>query len=292
MPAAGQAASHGVPALPVPLLSSRRRDWHGIAIELHHFRGVDAWVPIREHVVGVHLSGSVNLLQARGRRSLIKHVRAGDVTITPFGEPKRFQHAGENVVLILKVTPAFVQEVAGDEYALDPARFELRENFGVRDPELVKIGKQLLAGLELEGPASRLQIDSLAIELAVHMLRRHCTTATTELRTASSLPPRKLKRVLEYIDGNLRDDMTLPDLAKLVAISPGHFAHMFRQTTGLPPHQFVLERRIERAKGLLRDTDLPITEIAQQVGCASHSHLSAMFHRDTGLTPSEYRKQA
>jgi AraC family transcriptional regulator len=292
MPAAGQAASHGAPALPVPLLSSRRRDWHGIAIELHHFRGVDAWVPIREHVVGVHLSGSVNLLQARGRRSLIKHVRAGDVTITPFGEPKRFQHAGENVVLILKVTPAFVQEVAGDEYALDPARFELRENFGVRDPELVKIGKQLLAGLELEGPASRLQIDSLAIELAVHMLRRHCTTTTTELRTASNLPPRKLKRVLEYIDGNLRDDMTLPDLAKLVAMSPGHFAHMFRQTTGLPPHQFVLERRMERAKGLLRDTDLLITEIAQQVGCASHSHLSAMFHRDTGLTPSEYRKQA
>ena len=59
-------------ALPSPLLSSRCRNWPGIVVELHHFRGVDALVPIREHVVGVHLSGSVNLLQARGRRTCIR----------------------------------------------------------------------------------------------------------------------------------------------------------------------------------------------------------------------------
>jgi AraC family transcriptional regulator len=286
-----QAAANAA-ALPAPLLSSRRRNWHGIAVELHHFRGVDALVPMREHVVGVHLSGSVNLLQARGRRTCVKHVRAGDVTITPFGEPKRFQHAGENVVLLLKLAPVFVQEVAGEEYALDPTRFELRENFGAPDPELVTIGKQLLAGLELEGAPGRLHIDSLATHLAVHLLRHHCTTALSERKAASYLSQRKLQRVLDYIDANLRDDMALADLAKLVAMSPGHFAHLFRHTTGLPPHRFVLERRIERAKALLRDTDLPITEIAQQVGCASHSHLSVMFHRDTGLTPSDYRRQA
>jgi AraC family transcriptional regulator len=274
------------------LLSSRCRNWHGITVELHHFRCVDALVPIRQHTVGVHLAGSVNLLQARGRRTCIKHVRAGDVTITPFGEPKRFQHAGENVVLILRLAPAFVQQVAGDEYALDPTRFELRENFGAPDPELVTLGKQLLAGLELEGPPSRLHIDSLATHLAVHLLRHHCTTAVSERGVASNLSQRKLQRVLDYVDANLRDDMALSDLARLVAMSPGHFAHLFRQTTGLPPHRFVLQRRIERAKALLRDTDLPITEIAQQVGCASHSHLSVMFHRDTGLTPSDYRRQA
>ena len=287
-----QAAAKAAPALPAPLLSSQSRNWHGIAVELHHFRGVDALVPMREHVIGVHVAGSVNLLQARGRRTCIKHVRAGDVTITPFGEPKRFQHAGENVVILLKIAPAFVQDVAGDVYALDPTRFELRENFGGPDPDLVSIGKQLLAGLELEGMPSRMQIDSLATHLAVHLLRHHCTTAMSERRAASDLPPRKLQRVLDYVEANLRDDMALADLAKLVAMSPGHFAHLFRQTTGLPPHRYVLERRVERAKALLRDTDLPITEIAQLVGCASHSHLSVMFHRDTGLTPSDYRRQA
>jgi len=287
-PAAARAAT----ALPAPLLSSRCRNWHGITVELHHFRGVDALVPVREHIVGVHISGAVNLLQSRGRRTCIKHVRAGDVTITPAGEPKRFQHAGENVVLMLKLAPAFVQDVAGDEYALDPARFELRENFGAPDSELVTFGRQLLAALEPEGPAARLQVDALATELAVHLLRRHCTTAMSERRSASNLSARKLQRVLDYVEANLREDIALADLARLVAMSPGHFAHLFRQTTGLPPHRFVLERRIARAKMLLRDTALPITEIAQQVGCASHSHLSVMFHRDTGVTPSDYRRDA
>ncbi|MEO6408212.1 MAG: AraC family transcriptional regulator [Burkholderiaceae bacterium] len=286
-----QAAARLAAALPAPLLSSRSRNWHGVTVELHHFRGVDAMMPMREHLVGIHLSGSVNLRQTRGRRSAVVHVRPGDVTISPFGEPKRFQHAGENVVLLLRIAPAFVQDIAGEEYALDPLRFELREAFGTPDVELVTLGKQLLAGLELEGLPSRLQIESLAAQLALHLLRHHCTRAVSERRAASNLSPRKLQRVLDYIESSLRDDVALADLARLVAMSPGHFAHLFRHTTGLPPHRFVLERRIERAKSLLRDTELPITEIAQQVGCASHSHLSVMFHRDTGITPSDYRRQ-
>ena len=95
--------------------------------------------------------------------------------------------------------------------------------------------------------------------------------------------------MLEFIDANLRDDIAFSDLAGVLAMSPGHFAHAFKQTTGLPPHRFVLERRIERAKAMLRDTDLPITEIAERVGCATPSHLSVLFHRETGETPRDFR---
>jgi AraC family transcriptional regulator len=218
-------------------------------------------------------------------------VRAGDITITPSGEPKHFQHAGENVVILLKIAPPFVQQVAGDEYALDPARFELRENFGSTDPELVTIGKQLLAGLEPEGEVGAMQVESLTIRLVLHLLRHYCTASLSDGKPMTHLSPRKLQRALEYIDANLRDGISLADLAQALAMSPGHFAHAFRQTTGLPPHRFVLERRIERAKSLLRDTDMPITEIAQHIGCASHSHLSVMFHRKTGLTPRNFRNQ-
>ena len=108
----------------------------------------------------------------------------------------------------------------------------------------------------------------------------------------SKLSAKALKIAMDYIEAHLASDLTLADLARSLSMSPGHFAHLFRQTTGLPPHRFVLERRIARAKTLLRDTALPITEIAQQVGCASHSHLSVMFHRDTGVTPSDYRRDA
>ena len=274
------------------LLSSRSRGWPEIVVELHRFCDVDVVVPVREHLIGVHVAGAVNLLQSRSGRTSVRHVRAGDSTLTPAGEPKRFQHAGECVVVLLRLAPAFVQHVAGDEYALDPNRFELRENLGTPDGELVAIGKQLLASLETEGTTPRMQVETGAWRLAIHLLRHYGGTPLPEGRPASRLPPRKLRQVLDYIDSNLRDEMTLADLARIVAISPGHFAHLFRQTTGLPPHRFILERRMERAKLLLRDTDLPITEIAEQVGCGSHSHLSVMFHREIGVTPRDYRRQA
>jgi AraC family transcriptional regulator len=276
-------------SLPVPLLSSKSRSWNGIVVELHHFRGVDAVVPVHEHIVGVHVAGSVNLLQSRSGRTCVKHVHAGDITITPFGEPKRFQHAGENIVIVLKLAPAFVQSVAGEEYALDPTRFEILENAGTPDPKLVALGKQLLAGLESEGSAGRMHAESLTTQLAIHLLRHYCTASASLKKPIPKLPPRKLQRAIEYIDANLREDISLAGVAEALAMSPWHFAHAFRQTTGLPPHRFVLDRRIELAKSLLRETDLPITEIADRIGCASHSHFSVLFRRRTGQTPRDYR---
>ena len=100
-----------------------------------------------------------------------------------------------------------------------------------------------------------------------------------------------MRRAIEYIDDNLRGELTLAAIAEAVALSPGHFAHAFRQATGVAPHRYVLERRVERAKMLLRQSDMPITEIAERVGCSSHSHFSVLFHRITGLTPRQFRTQ-
>jgi AraC family transcriptional regulator len=273
----------------VPLLSSRSRRWHDIAVELHHFRGVDAVVPVREHIIGVHVSGSVNLLHARGGHAQVRHVRAGETTITPAGDPKRFQHTGENIVILVKLAPAFVRGIAGEEYAHDPSRFEILENLGTRDPKLFALGKSILAGLECEGIPGRMRIDSLKIQLAIHLLRHYCSARAAIRKPMPRLSPRKLQRALDYIDSNLREDISLGQVAEALAISPSHFAHAFRQTTGVPPHRFVLERRIERANSLLLETDLPITEIAHRIGCASHSHFSVMFHRATGQTPRDFR---
>jgi AraC family transcriptional regulator len=278
--------------LPEPLLSSRSRGWNGIVVELHRFCDTDAVVQLRDHVLGVHIAGTVNLLQRRNGRTGVKLVRPGDTTITPMGEPKRWQHTGETMVILLRLAPAFVQSIAGEECAADPARFEIRDNLGVRDPQLEEIGRRLLAGLEPEGAASRIYAESLTTHLAIHLLRHYCTASIPLEKPGAKLSHHKLLRAIEYIDDNLREDLSLTDIAEALAMSPGHFAHAFRQTTGLPPHRYVLERRIERAKSLLHETDLPITEIAHLIGCASHSHFSVMFHRATGQTPRDYRSNA
>ena len=99
----------------------------------------------------------------------------------------------------------------------------------------------------------------------------------------------RVQRAISFIDGHLDDDLSLPQIAEALGISPHHFAHVFRTAVGVAPHQSVIRRRIERAKQLLHGTDLPIVEIALSVGCASQSHFSELFHRLTGFTPHAYR---
>jgi AraC family transcriptional regulator len=125
--------------------------------------------------------------------------------------------------------------------------------------------------------------------LTLHRLRRYTVNGVNEWPKAR-LSPHKLRRAIEYIDENLGKQVSLAGLASVVALSPDHFAHAFREATGVASHRYVIERRVERAKALLPQSDLPITEIAHRIGCSSHSHFSVLFHRVTGLTPRQFRE--
>jgi AraC family transcriptional regulator len=271
-------------------LSTRARGWNGLTVELQSFSDVDAVVQTADHVIAVHLAGSVNVHRTRDGRTQSRTLNVGDVTITPSGPPTRWRQAGHSMVILLRLAPSCIRTVAGDECALDPDRFEIQDRFTTRDACIENIAHRLLASLELEGSDSRPYVDALACELAIHLVREHTTACAGTVWSMARLSPHKLRRAVEYIDDNLRSDLTLASLAESVALSPGHFAHAFRQATGVAPHRYVLERRVERAKALLRTSDMPITEIADRVGCSSPSHFSVLFHRITGLAPRQFRK--
>src|SRR5262249_26808119 len=145
----------------------------------------------------------------RAGKSSRRNIGPGDVIITPVGEPKRWQHAGENVVILLRLDPSFVQHVAGEECAIDPARFEIQDNFGTRDAQLESLGTQLLGGLEREGAANRIHVESLATQLTTHLLRCYSTANIPAPKPVARMPRHKLQRALEYIEENLRDELTL-----------------------------------------------------------------------------------
>jgi AraC family transcriptional regulator len=106
---------------------------------------------------------------------------------------------------------------------------------------------------------------------------------------AGGLPRPRLGRVLEYIQANLDQGIHIDELAGAAGLSLFHFAKLFKRSTGSSPHQYVLERRLERAKELLRKTGLSLSEIALQAGFADQSHLTNVFRRFIGVTPSQFR---
>jgi AraC-like DNA-binding protein len=109
------------------------------------------------------------------------------------------------------------------------------------------------------------------------------------VRVIAYRPWRGLRQALKFIDAHLGERLTLVKIADEARLSPYHFAHIFKRFTGVAPHQYVMQRRLERAKHLLGDTDLPIADIAAQLGYASQSHFSEAFHHTTGVTPLTYR---
>ena len=201
-------------------------------------------------------------------------------------------HREETEILKLRLAPALFERIFEDLQANPSDKVELLDTFCTRDMQIESIALRLLAELKVEGFASRIYVESLANELAVHLLRHYSTAKKLGEPSATSLPRRKLQRAIEYINDNLGEDLTLDGIAGTLAMSPYRFAHGFRQAVGVTPHRYVIQCRMERAKSLLRETELPVTQIAHEVGYSNQSHFSVIFHRLTGQTPRGYRSES
>jgi AraC family transcriptional regulator len=181
--------------------------------------------------------------------------------------------------------------VNGIDLELDhrPAgELRLRTNF--KDPAAQQLLKLLLADGAGEGPAARLYSDHLIHALAYRVLVfGRDVTPSNATRPASGLPNRILKRVVDKMQV-LDDELSLESLAQESGYSRVHFVRMFRAATGRSPHNYLLNLRIERARELLSNPALSLTDIALDCGFSSHSHLTRVFRQFVGVTPSEYRR--
>jgi len=136
------------------------------------------------------------------------------------------------------------------------------------------------------------QSDGAEVKSPDGMLEAHSATTGVLDGTSSELPACRLRRVSQYIQENLQGELRLAELGALVHMSPYHFARLFKRSTGMPPHRFVVRRRIDEARALLAAGTGPIAEIAQLVGFRTPSHFTTTFRRITGMTPSRYRSGA
>jgi AraC-like DNA-binding protein len=110
-------------------------------------------------------------------------------------------------------------------------------------------------------------------------------------RPTGCLPSRTLTRIKQHIDANLGSSLTMTELSQLAGLSISHFARCFRRSVGVPPHTYVKQRRVARAREMLAATDLPVAEIALVLGFSDQSHFTRRFREVTGVPPGAYRFQ-
>ena len=123
-----------------------------------------------------------------------------------------------------------------------------------------------------------------------HLIKNYSHTEWQAPEVKGGLSPYSLKQLLEWIDQHIQQSLTLSDLAEQTQLSEYHFAHMFKQSMHMPPHQYVMQRRLELSHQALELTTANLTEIATNYGFSSSSHFSHRFKKHFGYSPSQMRK--
>jgi AraC family transcriptional regulator len=138
-------------------------------------------------------------------------------------------------------------------------------------------------------PSLRLFGESLATGLVIYLLKQYSVWKPRSISNEGRLSEHQLQKVFKYVQDHLEQDVALSDIASVLNLSQYHFCRLFKQSTGLAPHQYLTQCRVDRAKHLLQLTQLTITEIAFAVGLNNHSSFTRLFRRYVGITPKEFR---
>ncbi|KAA0697124.1 AraC family transcriptional regulator [Neorhizobium sp. P12A] len=278
---------------PQILLTSAGRAWSGLSAEFVHIpRGRSHIQGSDMHRLGIHFSPPVNAdCQCDGRR-MRRVQKWGDIDVIPAGVDGSWEDDSDCRILRVCLDPSRLDQVAG-ELGRDVGKIELQPKFQLRDAGIEAICRAIKADLEADTPSDPLYIDLLANALAIRLIETASgASVTPESRTEPKLSPRQLRMLTEFIETHLEQKLHLADLAALAGVSVTRLKTLFRNSTGVPVHQYVIRRRVEYALALMTTTSMPASEIALAAGFAHQSHMTTTLRRFTGQTPGEILRQA
>ena len=246
---------------------------------------------LNRHTIALHVEGANSHAAWRhdGRREIVTGSTIGQIMVIPSGHllegssdfPSMIRH------IVLLFDPKMLCADGGEEASIDNLDLPYEQN--LTDSVIATQMRALQNELNNRGLMGRLYAESLCCAIAVRIARIYSKTGTSPAR--GGLAPRRLRKIQDYIEANLADEITLTDLASIAGLSSAHFCRAFRTSAGMPTHQYIVQRRIDRAKTLLTEHKMSIAEIALAVGFGDQSHLTTHFRRLVGTTPGRFRNQ-
>lgn len=250
----------------------------------------DVVEPMADHVIMTFPAGSQQFERRTGNSVVTGTARPGCVTIIPAGSTSRWDIHQPLTVIQLYLPQRTLQRVASEADVAMPGN--LLERSGHHD----QITSRLLlsAADTLEGNVSldalfRQQLTDL---LATRLLTAHAGAPTTLGPIVGGLSPNVLRRAIERLRSGIDADVSLATLASDACLSRFHFCRAFKESTGLSPHAWLRQHRLEQAMNMLRDTDASVVSVAAELGYASQTAFAAAFRKLTNETPSNWRKHS
>ena len=280
-----------LPAAPpgAVLASSVDAGWTGITVELHRMGPTE----MPEHIVQghpllIHIGRPIEFEWWAGGGWRRTTLNPGGFCLQTHGEPNlpRWRHDFE--FLAVALDPAFVAQLFNR--TLDSSAMLFREQRGAQDLAVSRMGERFATELRQPRYGGALYGESVALAFSLHLLGRYGRVRQRATAPRGKLAGATLGRVVDYIHEHLAENLSLNELAHAAGLSLFHFSRLFRASTGLSPHNFILRLRVERAIRLLRErSDIhSLSEIALESGFYDHAHFTHAFRRLVGTTPSDF----
>ncbi len=279
------------------LASSAGLGWSTISVELRSHGVSEAPPIVPQHVeICLVVAGNKDGLVRRTGAGFCQEAmpKTGAIWLSPAG-------VGKEIVITAPIPQTMhlylhtaLFDRLKDDFNLPVApAHSIRHAVGIGDDVIDQIGRSILSELSVETAASRVYVEAASLTLAARLLQKHCDSGACAPSDSSahSLDRIRLRRVVDYIAANIRDDITLVNLARIAGYSVFHFARKFALAMGISPHRYISRIRLENAMAELAAGKLPLAEIALNANFSSQASFTRAFHRATGMTPKEYQRR-
>jgi AraC family transcriptional regulator len=258
----------------------------------HIFRGTanagEWYAPAIKHLsVGISLAEHRSECRVGGVRR-VHHVQAGHVALCPYDESRSYVLDRPVEFAVIVLSDSVVQQVSEGRHRHLP---EMQTVPSFDDSTVTRLAQIMVQEWETNHQNGPLFADSVTIALAQYLYNRYAVLPYQDRCATGGLSPSALRKSIDYMHGHLHSAIYLKDLARETGISTAHYARMFRQSTGITPHQYLLRQRVERARDLIENQPMRLAEVALTCGFADQQHMARVFRQMTGLSPKAFRKR-
>lgn len=272
------------------LSASDSLGWKDVGHRAYRYTGLDVPIPAIDHFMLVrYRTGQTPMDRRFDGRWTRATCGPGDFSLLTRSEPSHWHWTQDIDVSHTYLSEAIMSRVACDMMERTVAEVRLHDLLCAQDAVVTNIVDAITFEAQQQAPGGALYVEALATQLAVHLLRQYTCVTFRENVVAGRLSPSRLRRLMEFVEEHLHESITLEQMAGVAGLGVWTFTKHFRASVGRAPHEFVVDRRVERAQRLLSQGLLVIKEVAAACGFADQAHMTRVFQSRLGTTPARIR---
>ena len=264
--------------------------WNGVWLRGYRYTALDVIVPpVTDFTIVSYCRGST-FMERRYEGAWTKtHCAPGDVSLLTRSQRSHWHWTGEIDVSHVYLGENLVSGICAEVTDRCIADVRLQDVLKSHDPIVTAAVAAITGEAQQQPLGSVVYVEAVATQLAVHLLRKYASVTFREPSGKGRLSPAQVRRLTEYIDNKLHEQLNLETLAAVAGVGVWTFTRHFRASFGRTPHAYIVERRIDRARRLLAQSCLPIKEVASVCGFADQAHMTRVFQTHLHTTPALLR---